>query len=251
LAISANGNEALRIDSSGRLGIGNNNPTYKLDITTAADGVAIRTTDGVVQTRIQNGTSGGLVAGHIGTATNHPLAFYTNSSGPRLVLDTAGKVSIGVGAAGNATLEVDSVAAGTVTSIFKGAGATTADLTQWQNSVGTVLASDDKNGSFRGFAQATTNQGIASGATADFNTGNVQIMSAPGGSTITLNNMQDGGAYTLIINDTTPRTYTFPACTAAYFAPTNGPTTGQTVYTLLKTTIASTTSCYITWITGF
>jgi hypothetical protein len=136
--------------------------------------------------------------------------------------------------------------------MFRGAAAQTADLTQWVNSAGTPLAKVEANGNIRGFGQATTNQNvIANGAAVDFNLGNVQVLMLPATTVVALSNMQDGGAYTVIVNDPTPRTYTFPACTAANFAPTNGPTTGQTVYTILKTTIGGTVTCYITWITGF
>jgi hypothetical protein len=41
------------------------------------------------------GSSGGLTAGHIGTISNVPLAFFTNSSAPRMTIDTAGLVGIG------------------------------------------------------------------------------------------------------------------------------------------------------------
>ena len=91
------------------------------------------------------------------------------------------------------------------------------------------------------------------GSTVDFNNGNVQILSSVGGSAITLNNMIDGGAYTLIIADTTSRTYTFPNCTNARYLPKNGATTSgkHSIYTILKTTISSSVNCYITWLSGF
>ena len=94
---------------------------------------------------------------------------------------------------------------------------------------------------------------IASGATVNFNTGNVQILQSVGGTAITLNNMVDGAAYSVIVSDPTSQTYTFTNCTNAHFVPTNGPTVAstRTVYSILKTTESSATHCYISWITGF
>ena len=93
---------------------------------------------------------------------------------------------------------------------------------------------------------------VASGATADFANGNVQVLQSVGASAITLNNMQDGGAYTLIVSDATSRTYTFSTCTNAHWLYANGPTTAntRTMYTIIKTTEAAATHCYISWITG-
>ena len=91
---------------------------------------------------------------------------------------------------------------------------------------------------------------IASGATVDFNNGNVQVLQSVGGTAITLNNMVDGAAYTLIITDATARTYTFTNCTNSHFTPTNGATIASkhTLYTILKVTISSATHCYISWL---
>jgi uncharacterized protein (AIM24 family) len=93
---------------------------------------------------------------------------------------------------------------------------------------------------------------VASGSTADFAAGNVQVLQSVGSSSITLNNMQDGGAYTLIVSDSTSRTYTFTNCTNAHWLYANGPTTlnTRTIYTIIKTTESSATHCYISWITG-
>ena len=91
---------------------------------------------------------------------------------------------------------------------------------------------------------------IASGATVDFNNGNVQVLQSVGGTAITLNNMVDGAAYTLIITDVTARTYTFTNCTNSHFTPSNGSTVASrhTIYTILKVTISTATHCYISWL---
>jgi len=101
--------------------------------------------------------------------------------------------------------------------------------------------------------QIVAAQSTISGATVDFNTGNVQVLTAPGASALTLNNMVDGGAYTMIITDTTSRTYTFTNCTNSKFIPANAATTAakQTIYTILKVTVSSAVYCYVTWLSGF
>ncbi|MFN8945207.1 MAG: hypothetical protein ACK5WZ_11375 [Pseudobdellovibrionaceae bacterium] len=113
-------------------------------------------------------------------------------------------------------------------------------------------AGDSMTGNLSTSGQIRSSQNtVAVGATVDFNTGNTQVLSAPGGSTITLNNMQDGGSYTLVITDTTSRTYSFANCTSTRWAPAAASTSGQTVFSILRVTIASTVTCYISWISGF
>jgi hypothetical protein len=118
--------------------------------------------------------------------------------------------------------------------------------------IGTTSATEklSVSGNARVLGQATAQQNVvATGATVDFNNGNVQVLQAPGGSAITLNNMVDGGAYTLIVTDATSRTYTFTNCTNSRFQPTNAATTASkhTIYTILKVTVSSATWCYINW----
>jgi hypothetical protein len=90
-------------------------------------------------------------------------------------------------------------------------------------------------------------------ATVDLSTSNTQIVASPGGSTITLQNMVHGGQYTIIVSDTTSRTYTFSGCTSSYFRPTNTATTGgtQTIYGIITIKSGANWLCYISWSTGF
>jgi hypothetical protein len=102
--------------------------------------------------------------------------------------------------------------------------------------------------------QAVSNQyDVTGGASVDFNNGNVQTLASVGASEITLANMIGGGSYTLVVTDSTSRTYTFSGCANSYFQPANGATTAgkQTVYTLLAIKSGSNMNCYISWITGF
>jgi hypothetical protein len=112
----------------------------------------------------------------------------------------------------------------------------------------------DVTGNIHASGQMYSNQNIlTTGATVDFNNGNMQVLQSVGGSAITLTNLKDGGSYILVVSDATSRTYTFPGCTNALFSPANAPTTVSTttIYNILKTTISSTTYCYISWSSGY
>jgi trimeric autotransporter adhesin len=102
----------------------------------------------------------------------------------------------------------------------------------------------------QGAAVSTTNV-IASGATVDLSLSNIHLLKAPGASAITLQNPVDGGSYTLVISDTTSRTYTFSGCTNQYFSPMNSATFDQSTYNILVVVDGANTNCYITWMTGF
>ncbi|MEY4616798.1 MAG: hypothetical protein RJB66_1758 [Pseudomonadota bacterium] len=90
-------------------------------------------------------------------------------------------------------------------------------------------------------------------ATVDLSTSNTHLVATPGGSTITLQNMVHGGTYTIIVQDTTSRTYTFGGCTSSYFKPANAATTSgtQTMYGIVVVKNGANWLCYITWGSGF
>jgi phage-related tail fiber protein len=95
---------------------------------------------------------------------------------------------------------------------------------------------------------------IATGATVNLALSNTHVLRAPGGSTITLQNLAQGGVYTLIITDTTSRTYTFTGCENTYFSPANVATDYRSTYTILvgdDPDTDGTPDCYISWVTGF
>jgi hypothetical protein len=77
------------------------------------------------------------------------IADFQVGGASKMVINNSGSVGIGTTGPG-AQLETKSSAAGTVASIFRGAAAQTADLTQWMNSDGTVLSRVDKDGKFYG-----------------------------------------------------------------------------------------------------
>ncbi len=66
--------------------------------------------------------------------------------------------------------------------------------------------------------------------------------------------MVSGGAYTVIVADTTVATYTFAGqCATSSFIPANAPTmaTKKSVYTILYTTNIGGGTCLISWQSGF
>lgn len=99
----------------------------------------------------------------------------------------------------------------------------------------------------------STPPATVSGATVDLANGNTQVLSAVGASEITLQNMVHGGTYTLVIQDTSSRTYTFAGCNSTKYQPTNAATTSgkHSIYGLLTIYNGSTYDCYITWATGY
>ncbi|MBS1972055.1 MAG: hypothetical protein JSU04_17225, partial [Bdellovibrionales bacterium] len=102
-------------------------------------------------------------------------------------------------------------------------------------------------------AIVSVGRSVASGATVNLAQGNTTVLASVGGSAITLQNMVNGGNYTLVITDTTSRTYTFTGCNSSKFSPANQATIGGTpsVYNILTIYNGSSYDCYITWSTGF
>lgn len=93
----------------------------------------------------------------------------------------------------------------------------------------------------------------------DFSKGNVAIVTSTGGNGgVILSNMVSGGAYTVIIQDGTSRTYDFTngnsssQCTSAgtRYLPANAATTANK-HSLYSILFAGSGQCYITWSSGF
>lgn len=91
------------------------------------------------------------------------------------------------------------------------------------------------------------------GASVDLSLSNTFFISGVGGSTITLSNMVNGGNYTLIVQDTTSRTYSFSGCTNQKFRPASAATTAgtHTIYSIVTYYNGTNYDCYINWATGY
>ena len=82
--------EKMRIDSSGNVGIGTDNPGYKLEVADANQPqIAVTDTTNTVTTMLRAIDS----VGYVGTQTNHPLWLVTNGT-LRASLDTSGNVEV-------------------------------------------------------------------------------------------------------------------------------------------------------------
>jgi hypothetical protein len=109
--------EVLSILNSGNVGIGTSGPSYKLDVT--GD---IRSTTNI---RSNNGTVDNILswtsepAGVVGTLTNHPETFWTNST-ERMRITTSGNVGIGTT---SPAYKLDVAGEGKVTGKFRVGGA--------------------------------------------------------------------------------------------------------------------------------
>src|SRR5262245_54250206 len=77
--------------TASQLGVGTASPQASLDVS----GGRIRMTNGTDFSEFFTGLSGGVTGLHMGSRSNMPIAFYTNSSAPRIILDTNGNLGVG------------------------------------------------------------------------------------------------------------------------------------------------------------
>jgi hypothetical protein len=90
LVLTSSASAQNTFPATGNVGIGTMAPVVPLDVAGR-----IRMTNGSDFSEMFTGTSGGVTGLHFGSRTNMPMAFYTNSSGPRVILDVNGNLGIG------------------------------------------------------------------------------------------------------------------------------------------------------------
>lgn len=127
--------------------------------------------------------------------------------------------------------------------------------------IGTTTPSEklDVSGNIRASGQLSTGAQTLTGGTStvDWNTGNAISTDYNCASSVTMNNLRNGGTYTLVVTDTGTTQCTFgtsttgtDAATVTYrFKPANAArtTTSHTVYTLMRVG----TVVYVSWASGF
>ena len=99
MTFGVNGSERMRIDSSGNVGIGTNNPIAKLDLVGSADTYA-RINDGTVNLVLQSYSTGSSAI--VGTTSNHPLTLWANAA-ERMRIISDGRVLVGTSTSPNGT----------------------------------------------------------------------------------------------------------------------------------------------------
>jgi hypothetical protein len=163
LVQNANASGSLVVLDDGNVGIGTSNPSTKFVVSNAgASGLEVDPTGGVgsgVLLQAYNRSTSAYMAQSY-YALSHTFNVGSGAGTRALDITSAGNVGIGTTSPG-AQLQVTVGAAGTVGSIIRGATSQTANLTQWQNSAGTVLASMSSLGAlnFTGNAAGTFGYG--------------------------------------------------------------------------------------------
>jgi hypothetical protein len=116
IAFSEGGAEAMRIDSSGRVGIGTSTPSEKLVVERSGAGNVVRFTDGTYGVDVAvTSTGGSLQTGNINQTLdfkvygNGYMGFYTSGTSERMRINSGGNVGIGT-TTPDAKLSVNGVA---------------------------------------------------------------------------------------------------------------------------------------------
>ncbi|MEK2687452.1 beta strand repeat-containing protein [Bdellovibrio sp. GT3] len=240
LTIGTNNSARMTILSNGKIGVGETNPTYPFEVNGGTAGTyttSTISTDGNL--RIggfdYNGATGrGVLMAkvHDGTNTHRGYVYFGTpaGAGPALQMRTADQSKSGSIQVVNSDGHLS----------FQTNGDERMGISYTTGVITTTAA-----------VVSTTNTVAA--AAVDLSKSNVHTLASVGGTAITLSNMQNGGNYTLVIQDATSRTYTFTGCNTSKFLPPNGPTVASTwsTYNILTIANGGNFDCVITWATGY
>ncbi|QLY24473.1 hypothetical protein [Bdellovibrio sp. KM01] len=127
------------------------------------------------------------------------------------------------------------------------------DRNYFAGRVGINTASPSANAKLEVTGTIVSTPTSVAGASVNLATSNTITLTAVGGTAITLSNMVNGGNYTLLVSDTTSRTYTFTGCNTSKFRPANAATVAgtATMYSIITIYNGSTYDCWITWGSGY
>ena len=191
--------EAVRIDSSGRVGLGTSSPAQPLDIVTSAADAYIRQSNGVVTGFV--GVNNANSAFDIYTFSNHPTRFFTNNA-ERLRITSDGKIGVGTSSPSK-KLQVDS--ADFDTALFKRTNSTGSATIFISNASNHGAAIQSLGNGAGGFAIFTQTSNVITERMRIDSSGNVGIGTASatsiGGYTgLSINNATNGGFVDLMSN---------------------------------------------------
>ncbi|WP_413558593.1 beta strand repeat-containing protein [Bdellovibrio sp. HCB209] len=239
LTLQTAGSARMTILANGKVGIGPTNPGYPLEVTGGTAGDYTKSSimaDGNIALGgfDYSGASGrGQLMAKVydGSNTHNGYVYFSTPSGAgaSVTLRTANQASSASIQLVNSDARLSLQTAGSERlSIANG---------------GTITASN---------AVVGTTASVAAAAV-DLTKSNTHTLGTVGGSTITLSGMANGGHYTLVVTDTTSRTYTFSGCNTSKFSPSNQATVSGTpsIYSIITIANGANYDCYITWSTGY
>jgi hypothetical protein len=140
IAFAEGGVEAMRIDSSGNVGIGTSSPAYKLTVDhTSSFGFAV--TRSAKYIGINANAAGSNAYSYIETDTGMALAFATNGANERMRIDSSGNVGIGTSSPA-VNLNVAKASDGVAARFQRSSGGGLVDIETY-NGIGGIGTSDN------------------------------------------------------------------------------------------------------------